>query len=155
LRKNSGASVQHLKSALFRLSGFIGVRVAITIASYEMDSFIAEGFDRIVSENRKSSNEMWAASLSTWLPKAAYLASKSLVKGQTPSWRDILYSLDCPKTFIYGERSLPDSDMNVLLDNGIHIEIVENAGHSMALENPEGLALAIKKVSCTATAFLT
>ena len=114
------------------------------IASFEMNDFIVEGFDKIVSESRASLNEMWAASLSIWLPQAAYLVSKSLINGQTPSWREIFYSLGCSKTFIYGDKSLPDSDMEILIDNGICIEIVENAGHSMAWENPKGLAEAIK-----------
>ncbi|MEK6266691.1 MAG: hypothetical protein N2B06_18245 [Clostridium sp.] len=38
---------------------------------------------------------------------------------------------------------MPDPDMQVLSDYGIKIEIVEKAGHSMAWENPKGLAKAI------------
>ena len=113
------------------------------IAAYEMDAFISEGFNKIITESRDSSDTNWSASLSVWLPEAVYLMSKSLVDGQTPSWREILYSLKCPKTFIYGENSLPDSDMQVLIDNNVHVEVVKNAGHSMAWENPEGLARAI------------
>lgn len=95
-------------------------------------------------ENQNSSNEMWAASLSVSSPKAVYLIAKSAVEGQTPSWREILYSLNCPKTFIFGEKSLPDSEPQVLINHGVRTEIVKNAGHSMAWENPKGLAIAIK-----------
>jgi haloalkane dehalogenase len=84
-------------------------------------------------------------SLLHWSPKAAYLISKSATKGEEPSWRDILYSLECPKTFIFGENSLPDPDMQVLSDHGVKIEIVKHAGHSMTWENPKGLAEAINK----------
>ncbi len=52
--------------------------------------------------------------------------------------------IDCPKTFIFGEDSLPDPEMQVLNDHGVHIEVVPKAGHSMAWENPKGLADAIK-----------
>jgi len=71
------------------------------------------------------------------------MISKSAAVGGNPSWRSILYSLECPRTFIFGENSLPDSDMQVLTEHGIQIEIVKHAGHSMAWENPEGLASAI------------
>lgn len=63
--------------------------------------------------------------------------------GGNPSWRSILYSLECPRTFIFGEKSLPDPDIQVLAEQGIQIEIVKDAGHSMAWENPEGLASAV------------
>jgi haloalkane dehalogenase len=115
------------------------------IAAYEAKEFLSRGFQEIILENQKASNEMWAASFSVTSPKAVYLISKSAIEGQTPSWREVLYSLDCPKTFIFGENSLPDPEMQVLIDHGLHIEVVKNAGHSMAWENPKGLAIAIKK----------
>ena len=110
------------------------------IADFEMNNFVSNGFFQLVQESQKDGNEMWAASLSLWLPKAAYLISQSAAKGGTPSWREILYSLDCPKTFIFGEKSLPDKDEQELAAHGIKISVVKNAGHSMAWENPKGLA---------------
>ncbi len=115
-----------------------------SIVAYGLEGFVDRGFQNIILENQKASNEMWAASLSVSSPKAVYLASKSAVEGQTPSWREILYSLDCPRTFIFGEHSLPDPDMQVLKEHGLRIEVVKNAGHSMAWENPKGLAIAIR-----------
>lgn len=114
------------------------------IADCDMQEFLENGFNDLVQESQESGNQMWAASLALWSPRAAYLISKSAANGEEPSWREILYSLDCPKTFIFGENSLPDSDMQVLDAHGIHIEIVKNAGHSMAWENPIGLAKAIE-----------
>ncbi len=115
------------------------------IADFDMAEFIDGGFNALLYDSRESGNRMWAASLSVWLPKAAYLISKSAAEGGNPSWRNILYSLECPRTFIFGENSLPDSDMQILTEHGIQIEIVKQAGHSMAWENPEGLASAIKR----------
>ncbi len=114
------------------------------IAAFGINEFVKTGFDKIIEENKKFHNERWVASFSLWLPQAAYLLSRSAVDGQEPTWREILYSLKCPKTFIYGEKSLPDPDMQILIENNIHIEIIQNAGHSMAWENPRGLAVAIK-----------
>ncbi|KOY83452.1 alpha/beta hydrolase [Lysinibacillus macroides] len=113
------------------------------IADYEMSAFLQHGFHDLVQESYASGNHMWAASLSLWSPQATYLISQSAAKGNHPSWRELLYALDCPKTFIFGEHSLPDSDMQVLATHGIHIGLVPNAGHSMAWENPVGLANAI------------
>jgi pimeloyl-ACP methyl ester carboxylesterase len=114
------------------------------IAAYEMMEFFNKGFQKIILENQKAANEMWAASFSVSSPRAVYFNSKSAIEGQTPSWREILYSLNCPRTFIFGENSLPDPDMQGLTEHGVHIEVVEKAGHSMAWENPKGLARAIK-----------
>ena len=113
------------------------------IADFEMQDFVDRGFDRLVKTSREDGNGIWAASLSVWLPRAAYLISQSAAEGGNPSWRSILYSLECPKTFIFGENSLPDPDVRALPQHGVRIEIVKRAGHSMAWQNPEGLALAI------------
>lgn len=114
------------------------------IASYSQTKFVTTGFSDMIKENRLNSNEMWASSFSLWLPQAAYQVSQSAVKGQTPSWRQILYSLNCPKTFIFGEYNLDDPDVMVLSDNNIRVDNIKNAGHSMAWENPRDLARAIK-----------
>ncbi len=113
------------------------------IAGFEMKDFIDYGFRKLINDSRNDGNRIWSASMSVWLPKAAYLMSKSAAEGGSPSWRDILYSLECPRTFIFGEKSLPDPDECTLRERGIQIEIVKHAGHSMAWENPEGLAIAI------------
>lgn len=115
------------------------------IADFDQNEFLKNGFRELVEESRNSGNQMWAASLSLWSPMAAYLISKSATNGQQPSGREVLYSLDCPRTFIFGERSLPDADVQVLKAHNIAIELVKNAGHSMAWENPQGLADAIQK----------
>lgn len=115
------------------------------IADYTMQDFLENGCKQLIHESQESGNEMWAAALSTWSPKAAYLISKSATEGEEPSWREKLYALDCPRTFIFGENTLPDADLKVLSEHKINIELVKNAGHSMAWENPQGLALAIKK----------
>lgn len=49
-----------------------------------MNDFVCNGFFQLVQESQKDANEMWAASLSLWLPKAAYLISQSAAKGGTP-----------------------------------------------------------------------
>lgn len=76
-------------------------------------------------------------------PFAVHRAATSLVEGTTPSWREKLLQLSVPRTVLFGERSLPDTDYDKLPELGINVGCIPNAGHSMALENPSGLASAI------------
>ncbi|MBF0935108.1 MAG: alpha/beta hydrolase, partial [Abiotrophia defectiva] len=87
----------------------------------------------------------WLATLRNWLPKAAFEISRNAVQGGQASWRQLLYQFDFPKYFIFGEQTLPDPDFEKLQEQGVKIEVVPKAGHSMAWENPEGLAQAIRK----------
>lgn len=114
------------------------------IASFNETDYIQKGHTEIIKENRINSNNNWANELENSLSLAIIRESKSLVEGEKPSWRDQLYNLEIEKTFIFGENSLPDPDLEELKKHNIQIEIVKNAGHSMAWENPEGLAKAIK-----------
>lgn len=111
--------------------------------TYKEEDFVNAIFSEVVVENSVE-NSMWSRALAVCSPTAISRISRSAVQGSQPSWREILYSLDCKKTFIFGENSLPDDNKDKLQGEGINIEIVKNAGHSMAWENPKGLAEAIK-----------
>lgn len=114
------------------------------IAEYSESDFIKFGHKSLVEESIASGNTTWAAGLSNSSPTAIHRNAVSLIKGQIPSWRQIYYSLNIPKTYIYGSQSLPDPDYNELVKNNIHVAVVDNAGHSMAWENPKGLASVIE-----------
>jgi len=104
--------------------------------------------DKTISQRlrrRTKANENWAIGVIHSLPIAINRESKSLLERSTPSWRELFYRLKISKTFIFGKNSLSDPDLEELKEHNVHIEIVEKSGHSMAWENPEGLAKAIKK----------
>ncbi|MGL6197765.1 MAG: alpha/beta fold hydrolase [Lachnospiraceae bacterium] len=115
------------------------------IAQFPEKYFIEKGFREIIAESKNNGSTMWAASMEIWTPAAAYHLSQSAVQGGTPSWRKTLYELPVSKGFILGEKSLPYEDYTEMKRHGIHVEVVDRAGHSMAWENPEGLALAISR----------
>ncbi|QMV16324.1 alpha/beta fold hydrolase [Vibrio spartinae] len=115
------------------------------IASYSESDFIEFGYANILQESVSSGNTEWATGLLNSSPIAIHRNAVSLINGQTPSWRQIYYSLDADKTYIYGSESLPDPDYDELVRNNINVAVVANAGHSMAWENPEGLALVIEE----------
>ncbi|AXJ13679.1 alpha/beta fold hydrolase [Streptococcus pluranimalium] len=118
-------------------------------ASFEIANLSENNFDKIfkrkLTEYETLGNTMWVATLKNWLPKAALGISKNAVHGGKISWRQLLYQFEFPKYFIFGEKSLPDADLKKLKEHDVTIEIVSHAGHSMAWENPAGLAQAIKK----------
>ena len=115
------------------------------IAQLSEAEFAGTGMDALIAKSRACGNTMWAASLSNCSPLAVHRLSRCALRGGEPSWRATLYELPVPKGFIFGERSLPDADYEELPRHGIRVETVPAAGHSMAWENPAGLAAAISR----------
>lgn len=115
------------------------------IAQISEEAFLARGYADLIAQNKAGGNTMWAASLANCSPLAVYRLSECALYGGSPSWRDALYDLPVRKGFIFGERSLPDRDVQELRRHQISVEIVPAAGHSMAWENPGGLASAISR----------
>ncbi|MDW6094485.1 alpha/beta hydrolase [Vibrio rhizosphaerae] len=113
------------------------------IASFTENDFKNFGYANLIKESVASGNTEWAAGLSNSSPIAIYRNAISLINGQVPSWRQLYYSLDLAKTYIFGSYSLPDSDYDELNKNNINVVVVSNAGHSMAWENPQELASVI------------
>jgi pimeloyl-ACP methyl ester carboxylesterase len=115
------------------------------MGSYTWEDFLSHGFADILDRAR-TRNPLWAASLASWLPEAAWGLSRAAMRGGIPSWRQQLYSLPMPRAFFFGAESLPDEDEQILREHGIRVEIIPDAGHSMALDNPSALAEAIARV---------
>jgi pimeloyl-ACP methyl ester carboxylesterase len=113
------------------------------IASYTLDEYVRHGHAHLVDENILSGNTEWANTMKHAEPRAVHCDAVDLIEGRTPSWREKLYDFPFKKTYLFGEKSLPDDDERVLQSNGITVRVVKDAGHNMALENPLGLAEAI------------
>jgi haloalkane dehalogenase len=113
------------------------------IAAFTELEYSTGGHARIIRESAIGGNRLWAMGLSSASPIAIHREARSLVAGGSPSWRETLYALACRRSFIFGERSLPDPDAETLADRDIRVLTVPEAGHSMAWENPGGLAAAI------------
>lgn len=114
------------------------------IAARSEEEYVRSGHFNIIDGTRKVLNARWAAGLENSLPRAVHREAVSLISGGAPDWRETLHALKVPTTFIYGEESLPDPDEKKLRKQGIRVEIVPKAGHSMAWDNPAGLARAIR-----------
>lgn len=92
-----------------------------------------------------SESPAWAGSAAVAAPWALHRDAVALVEGGRPSWRELLLGLAMPRTVIFGARSLPDPDHECLPALGVRVDVVADAGHSMAVENAEGLAQAIAR----------
>jgi len=67
----------------------------------------------------------------------------SLVNGVQPSWSERYLQLSCPIWLIFGELSLPDTDLDEMRQQGVAVKMIPDAGHSMSWENPSALAKAL------------
>jgi pimeloyl-ACP methyl ester carboxylesterase len=115
------------------------------IAAMPEAEFVAYGHHEMVETAKAEGNVVWAASLAASAGFAVHRAAVSLVEGSAPTWRELLYGSKVPKTIIVGEHSLPYADLDGLRRHGIGLGIVPAAGHSLALENPPGLAIALSR----------
>jgi pimeloyl-ACP methyl ester carboxylesterase len=115
------------------------------VAAFSEPDYLAFGHERILRSAIKDNNLIWAGSLAVASPRAIYRQAVSLVQGSSPTWRDQLASFCFSKTILFGEHSLPDPDIEILPQIGVKIGIVPDAGHSMAWENPAGVAAAIRE----------
>jgi haloalkane dehalogenase len=117
------------------------------IAAFEEADYLDSGHRKIAIDARAAGEHEWAATMRTASAHAVYRGARSLVEGGSPAWRTRFFRQPARKTYIFGERSLPDSDAGLLSSQGIRVLVVPDAGHSMGLENPHGLAAAIAEAS--------
>ena len=115
------------------------------IAAMAEAEYVAWGHHETIEAARAEGNLVWAAAMAGTAPFAVHRSAASLVAGSDPTWRSMLYDLRLPRTVIFGERSLPHADFDGLPGRGIDIDVVRAAGHSMAWDNPAGLAVALRR----------
>ncbi|MGW0122099.1 alpha/beta fold hydrolase [Streptomyces sp. NPDC003327] len=112
------------------------------VAAQDEDAFVAEGFARMVAEGDRPD---YAARLRLADPRAVHRSAVALVEGGVPAPGDLLVRLAMPRTFLVGERSLPDGDAAHAAKAGIPVLEVLGAGHNLMLDNPDGFAEALAR----------
>jgi len=116
------------------------------IAEQPESVYVERGHAELVRQAVESGDGMRAASMRGNHPLAVHRGAVSLVRGGSPSWREQLASLEVPRTFLFGAKSLPDPDTERLPSIGVEVRIVPDASHSMLWENPSGYAAAVRDV---------
>ena len=131
--------------AVVLTEGNLGDREGATsrwVAAQGETEFIEHGYPALLDDARADHNP-WATTVAMAWPLALHRISVSAVQGVSPSWREILYGLTCPRCYVFGSQTLPDPDFDELPRHGVTTPIVSDAGHNMAWQNPGGLATVI------------
>ncbi|UCG83817.1 MAG: alpha/beta hydrolase [Dehalococcoidia bacterium] len=129
------------------------------IASYSESEYVNEAHQIFLEEVRKAEKEgdVTAAFINAaWTkadPSGLYKSSVALVE-LDETFKEQFQKLSIPRTFIYGEESLPKDRNKVQPDApdpgelegfGVQIAIVPNAGHAMMFDNLEGFVHVLKQ----------
>jgi pimeloyl-ACP methyl ester carboxylesterase len=121
--------------------------VVVTRWSTEAD-FLQTGYQELMveteAEARAEPNRLdlgsYAGTLRASDPRAIYRCAQALVACDV---RDAFIGLSMPRTYVYGERTLPHRHETWLQAAGVPIAIVADAGHDVPNDNPDGLAAVI------------
>ncbi|UCF10947.1 MAG: alpha/beta hydrolase [Candidatus Bipolaricaulota bacterium] len=121
-----------------------GGMVSRPIAAQSETAFVQRGYDRSLAVlDQRSDAASYAATVRAADRVGLYRSAVGLLRGTTPTMRERLLAADVPRTFIFGELSLPDEDEHLLPEHGVYIEVVPAAGHDMMHDNPTGFAKAV------------
>tara|TARA_R110002111_G_scaffold553_1_gene4643 strand:+ start:93 stop:899 length:807 start_codon:yes stop_codon:yes gene_type:complete len=122
------------------------------IAAYSKEEYVGEVFPRTragLIESAVAGDEMATRLSGLWAtvyPDGLYGNAKSLVE-LDPLLKNRFLNLTIPRTFIYGENSLPGGAVKVSPDapdpgelkaHGVEVGVVPKAGHSQMFENLDG-----------------
>jgi len=119
--------------------GFVSGR----IVAVPEPQFVSEKYRQFREQMRVAGYHDYASTVRASDPLGLYRSATSLIAERRPSYRERFYRAPMPHTYVFGARTLPDPDEQVLRDEGIDVRIVPGAGHDMMTDNPDGFANAI------------
>jgi pimeloyl-ACP methyl ester carboxylesterase len=120
------------------------------VTSYSEADFVASGYADLLNDVEQQASDgnpvspVFLGILRTVAPYALHRSSVSVALGTQPVMRELLYRLTIPRLYVFGERSLPDEDYEVLPSGGVAVAVVVEAGHAMAADNPAAFAEVIE-----------
>ena len=122
-----------------------GGQTSRVIAAHPEPEFIRSGYAKMLR-----ATHMWTPSYAARLrladPVALHRSAVSLVQLGQPTPAEILAGLGIPRTYLVGSRNLDDPDTRIVANLGIEIREIPEAGHDMALDNPDAFATALAAV---------
>ena len=116
--------------------------MSVRIATQTPDEYLGEGHQAEVRRFR-SNLPLFAGVVAIANPLAMYWTARGLYEGTTPTMREHFQSLSMSRTFIAGEKSLPNSGWEQLNHADIPLLVVPDTGHMFTSDNPNGFAEAI------------
>lgn len=115
------------------------------IAAQTEEQFLKHGYRNFLRGVRSKGWIDYAGTVQASDPVALHRSAVDLISERTPTLRQLFYEISLPRTYIFGEHNLPDPDIERLPAYGISIRVIENAGHDMMGDNPDGFAQAINE----------
>jgi pimeloyl-ACP methyl ester carboxylesterase len=117
------------------------------IAAQTEDEYVHEGHAALARELQGWLGETpgYGGVLRTFTmaaPYAVHRSARSLLAQRTPTFREAFENLAIPRTYLIGERSLPDFPEGPPPKSGT-VDVIPDAGHLMNVDNPDGFARAI------------
>lgn len=106
-------------------------------------TLIAETVDEATAEPHRLDLGSYVGTLRAADPRAVYRCARALVNCDV---REAFFSLNMPRTYVFGERSLPHRHAPWLQTAGVPTAIVPDAGHDVPNDNPDGLAAVIASI---------
>jgi pimeloyl-ACP methyl ester carboxylesterase len=113
------------------------------IAAQAENDFLRSGHKAVVELFLSTGSPSRAATFRATDPIGLYRSAASLVAGSRPTWREQLYAMKLPRSWIAGESSGDQEETDAMSRQGIPVHVVPKAGHDMPFDNPDGLAEAI------------
>jgi pimeloyl-ACP methyl ester carboxylesterase len=127
--------------------GFVSGR----IAAASEEAFVATGCAAFIEQMAAAGSYDYASTLRASDPVCLHRSAVSLIGDRSPTYRDCFYRCTAPRTYLFGQRTLPDPDEQILRDHGIDVRIIAEAGHDMMGDNVEGFACAVANAIQAAT----
>lgn len=119
--------------------GFVSGRI-VSVSEQEFTTF---KYAQFYQQMHDAGYHDYAGTVRSSDPLCLYRSAASLIAGRTPTYRERFYAAAMPRTFLFGERTLPDPDEHLLRERGVDVRIVPGASHDMMGDNPDGFALAV------------
>ena len=113
------------------------------ITSMTEEEFVSYGHSKFVEQMRNAGFPEYAGTVRACGPAALHRSAVSLIARRRPTYREQLARLGIPRTFIYGEKNVPNPDIERLIADGIDVRVIPDSGHDMMIDNPDGFAEAV------------
>ena len=109
------------------------------IATYTEEEFLAEGWDRTL----EMAGPSWAATMRLAGREALYRSAVHLIRGTTPTMRELLLELPIPRTYLYPAANGGLTGATGLTDAGVRVVPIPDCGHNIMVDNVDGFARAV------------
>lgn len=108
------------------------------IAAYSEEEFLAGGWQEV----RDRVGPHWWSTMRLACREALYRSAVHLVRGTTPTMRELLMDLEIPRTYLLPEDDGPLPGADALAGAGVAVVSIPDCGHNIMLDNPDAFASA-------------